>query len=106
MLSSICSSRRFILAWVKFLSRLLTALILLPSIATLALVNNPIMRQSAMNREHTWPMARPLSLRKSVCLRLGCINRFSTCQFDRKRLYDLVDHHILQGEHLVHCAFI
>src|ERR1700729_2949342 len=36
MLSSICASRRCILAWVKFRSRVLTALNLLPSIATLA----------------------------------------------------------------------
>src|SRR5436305_9399681 len=36
MLSSICASRRSILAWVKFRSRVLTALNLLPSIATLA----------------------------------------------------------------------
>jgi hypothetical protein len=33
MLSSICASRRCILAWVKFRSRVLTALNLLPSIA-------------------------------------------------------------------------
>jgi hypothetical protein len=37
MLSSICSSRRCILACVKFRSRALTALNLLPSIATLSL---------------------------------------------------------------------
>ena len=30
------------------------------------LVNKPIVRHSAMNREHTWRMARPLSLRKSA----------------------------------------
>jgi hypothetical protein len=35
-LSSICTTRRCILAGVKFLSRLLTVLNLLPSIATLA----------------------------------------------------------------------
>src|SRR5580704_19288979 len=40
MLSSICASRRCILAWVKFRSRVLTALNLLPSIATLASLNN------------------------------------------------------------------
>src|SRR5271170_620704 len=42
--------RRSILARVKFLSRLFTALNLLPSIATLACVSRPIMRQSATNR--------------------------------------------------------
>src|SRR5262249_17913304 len=39
--------RRSILARVKFLSRLLTALNLLPSMATLACVSKPIMRHSA-----------------------------------------------------------
>src|SRR5882757_7113064 len=39
MLSSICARRRCILAWVKFRSRVLTALNLLPSIATLASLN-------------------------------------------------------------------
>jgi hypothetical protein len=55
-----------ILARVKFLSRLLTALNLLPSIATLASANRPIVRQSTTNRLQTWRMARPLSLRKSA----------------------------------------
>jgi len=40
MLSSICSKRRCILAWVKFQSRVLTALNLLPSIATLASIED------------------------------------------------------------------
>src|SRR5450631_2246596 len=46
--------RRSILALVKFLSRLFTALNLLPSIATLACVRRPIPRQSATNRAQTW----------------------------------------------------
>ena len=41
MLSSIRSSRRFILPSVKFLSRALTALNLLPSIATLGSLSSP-----------------------------------------------------------------
>ena len=48
-LSSICAMRRSILARVKFLSRLFTALNLLPSIATLACVSRPIARHSAIN---------------------------------------------------------
>src|SRR5262249_45225015 len=55
-----------ILARVKFLSRLFTALNLLPSIATLASVNRPMVRQSATNWAQTCRMARPLSLRKSA----------------------------------------
>ena len=47
--------RRSILARVKFLSRLFTALNLLPSIATLACVSRPIMRHSATNRAQTLP---------------------------------------------------
>jgi hypothetical protein len=39
MLSSIRASRRCILAWVKFRSLVLTALNLLPSVATLASLN-------------------------------------------------------------------
>ena len=51
---------------VKFRSRLLTALNLLPSIATLASVQKPSVRQSSTNRAQTSRMARPLSLRKSA----------------------------------------
>src|ERR1700716_1667072 len=58
--------RRSILARVKFLSRLLTALNLLPSMATLACVSKPIERHSAIKRAHTLRMAVPLSLRKSA----------------------------------------
>src|ERR1700732_3881093 len=50
---------------VKFLSRLFTALNLLPSIATLAVASKPISRQSSTKRTHTLRSARPLSLRKS-----------------------------------------
>jgi hypothetical protein len=58
--------RRCILARVKFLSRLMTALNLLPLIATPASVKRPIVRHSTTNRLQTWRMARPLSLRKSA----------------------------------------
>src|SRR4030095_11151852 len=44
--------RRSILARVKFLSRLFTALNLLPSIATLACVSRPIARHSVIARAH------------------------------------------------------
>ena len=64
-LSFICASRRSIFARVKFLSRVLTALNLLPSMATLGVVNSPSSRQSATNRAHTLRIAGPLSLRKS-----------------------------------------
>ncbi len=49
--------RRSILARVKFLSRLFTALNLLPSIATLAFVSRPISRHSSTNRAQTLRMA-------------------------------------------------
>jgi hypothetical protein len=52
-LNLICAIRRSILARVKFLSRLLTALNLLPSIAMLASAKRPIVRQSATKRTHT-----------------------------------------------------
>src|ERR1700716_1207978 len=58
--------RRSIFARVKFLSRLLTALNLLPSMATLAFVRRPISRQTATNCAHTLRIAGPLSLRKSA----------------------------------------
>src|SRR5438128_4489980 len=62
MLSSICASRRCILACVKFRSRVLTALNLLPSIATLASLNSSRRRHSTTNSRQTLPMASPLSL--------------------------------------------
>jgi hypothetical protein len=49
---------------VKFLSRLFTALNLLPSMATLAVASRPISRQSSTKRAHTLRSAKPLSLRK------------------------------------------
>src|SRR5262249_4941077 len=58
--------RRSIFARVKFLSRLFTALNLLPSIATLTSPNRPTARQRRMNRAHTLRIAPPLSLRKSA----------------------------------------
>src|SRR5256885_16791581 len=57
MLSSICASLRCILAWVKFRSRVLTALNLLPSIATLASLNSSRRRHSTTNSRQTLPMA-------------------------------------------------
>ena len=45
--------RRSILARVKFLSRLFTALNLLPSIATLACVSRPIASSGGTDRKHT-----------------------------------------------------
>src|SRR6266436_1552584 len=45
---------------------LLTALNLLPSMATPASAKRPIVRHSTTNRLQTWRMARPLSLRKSA----------------------------------------
>src|SRR5438552_10582721 len=53
MLSSICAIRRCILAAVKFLSRLFTALNLLPSMATIASVKRSSLRHSTMNWRHT-----------------------------------------------------
>src|SRR5882757_6840966 len=64
MLSSICASRRCILAWVKFRSLVLTALNLLPSIATLASLNSSRRRHSTTNSRQTLRMASPLSLRE------------------------------------------
>jgi hypothetical protein len=48
---------------VKFLSRLFTALNLLPSMATLAVARRPISRQSSTKRAHTLRSARPLRRR-------------------------------------------
>src|SRR5438067_2231711 len=62
MLSSICASRRCILAWVKLRSRVLTALNLLPSIATLARLSSSRRRHSTTNSRQTLRMASPLSL--------------------------------------------
>src|SRR5260221_834087 len=64
-LSSSCARRRSIFPRVKLRSRLLTALNLLPSIATLAFANRPIWRQRLTKFAHTLRIAGPLSLRKS-----------------------------------------
>jgi hypothetical protein len=58
--------RRCILAWVKFRSRVLTALNLLPSIATLASLSSSRRRHSTTNSRQTLRMASPLSLRKLI----------------------------------------
>ena len=55
----------------SFLSRLFTALNLLPSMATLAVVRRPISRQSSTKRAHTLRSATPLSLRKSAMVLSG-----------------------------------
>src|SRR5271169_1791896 len=75
MLSSICASRRCILACVKLRSRVLTALNLLPSIATLASLNNSRCRHSITNSRQTLRMASPLSLRKSAIVLKSGISR-------------------------------
>src|SRR5438132_13377894 len=62
MLSSICASRRSILACVKFRSRVLTALNLLPSIATLASLNSSRRRHSTTNSRQTLRMALAIVL--------------------------------------------
>src|SRR5438034_820812 len=51
---------------VKFLSRVLTALNLLPSIAMLAVASRPIWRHNSINCTQTCLIAGPLSLRKSA----------------------------------------
>ena len=56
--------RRCIFARVKFLSRVLTALNLAPSIATLASANRSSWRHSVTKRAQTLRIAGPLSLRK------------------------------------------
>src|SRR5208337_494053 len=66
MLASICSSRLAALACVKFRSRELTALNLLPSMATVVAVSRPARPQTTMNSRQTLRMAGPLSLRKSA----------------------------------------
>ena len=66
MLSSSCAIRACSLRSVKFLSRLLTALNLLPSIATMPSVKSFSRRQSSTNSRQTSRMALPWSLRKSA----------------------------------------
>jgi transcriptional regulator with GAF, ATPase, and Fis domain len=74
--------RRSIFARVKFLSRLFTALNLLPSIATLTSANKSRARQSMMNRAHTLRMASPLSLRKSAIVLWSGTRRGAIYVFD------------------------
>src|SRR5215472_6435989 len=64
MLASTCSIRPMTLATVKFLSRLFTALNLLPSIATTARVNRPSSRHNTTNRAHTARDRRAVVLAK------------------------------------------
>src|ERR1700687_3828843 len=63
------------LGWVKFRSRVLTALNLLPSIATLASLNSSRRRHSTTNSRQTSRMASPLSLRKSAIVLKSGIRR-------------------------------
>ena len=64
--------RRCSLARVKFLSRLLTALNLLPSMATMASVNSSSLRHRTTNYRQTLRISLPLSLRKlAIVLRSG-----------------------------------
>src|SRR5262245_6058325 len=72
------SRRRSTFALVKFLSRLFTALNLLPSIATLAFKSRPIRRHSSTKRAQTFLMAPPLSLRKSAIVLWSGANRPSS----------------------------
>src|SRR6266567_2841547 len=64
-----------LLACVKFRSRVLTALNLLPSIATLASLNSSRRRHSTTNSRQTLRMASPLSLRKSAMVLKSGISR-------------------------------
>src|SRR5256885_4127245 len=63
------------LHWVKFRSRVLTALNLLPSIATLASLNSSRRRHSTTNSRQTLRIASPLSLRKSAMVLKSGIRR-------------------------------
>jgi hypothetical protein len=67
--------RRCILACVKFPSRVLTALNLLPSIATLASLNSSGRRHSTTNSRQTLPMASPLFFGKSAIVLKSAIKR-------------------------------
>src|SRR3974390_576548 len=66
MLASTCSIRLATLATVKFLSRLLTALNLLPSMATTARVNKLNCRHSCKNCAQAARIAGPLPCRNSA----------------------------------------
>jgi hypothetical protein len=65
------------------LSRLFTALNLLPSIATLAVVRRPISRQSSTKRAQTLRSAGPLPLRKSAS-RAASLQRSSAFAVSRR----------------------
>src|SRR6516225_1507022 len=71
MLASTCSMRRSIEPREKDLSRELTALNRLPSIATIAWVNRFRFRHSATNCRQAERIAAPLSLRKSALVLKG-----------------------------------
>ncbi|MNT78324.1 hypothetical protein D3C72_2175490 [compost metagenome] len=78
MLSSNSRSRRSILPGVKLRSRLLTALNLLPSMATTASVNSFNSRHSITKRRQTLRIPLPLSRRKSaMVLKSGASRRVS-----------------------------
>jgi hypothetical protein len=66
---------RLTLCAVKFLSRLLTALNLLPSMATIASENRSSLRLSSTNSRHTLRIASPLSLRKSAVVLKSGVSR-------------------------------
>src|SRR5512135_259204 len=88
MLSSSCFIRACSLCAVKFLSRLLTALNLLPSMATTPSVNNPTWRLSSTNSRQTRRIASPSSFRKSAMVLKSGISRPVTVTFDRLLLLD------------------
>ncbi len=75
MLASTSAIRRCILAFVKFLSRLFTALNLLPSMATSVSVRRFSFLHSSTNSRHTSRIASPLSLRKSAMVLKSGANR-------------------------------
>jgi len=70
-----CCIRAVSLCLVKFRSRPLTALNVLPSIATNASQNRFKFRQSTTNSRHTRWIAGPLSLRKSAMILKSGDNR-------------------------------
>ena len=75
MLASTCSMRLATFATVKFLSRLLTALNLLPSIATIVRVKRLNWRHSTTNCPQAARIAGPLSRRKSAIVLKSGISR-------------------------------
>ncbi|CKR07622.1 Uncharacterised protein [Mycobacterium tuberculosis] len=75
MLCSICSLRASILPGEKLRSRLLTALNLLPSMATTACEKSFICRHSTMKLRHALRMPLPLSRRKSAMVLKSGVRR-------------------------------